>query len=367
VHTLGLGGDSEVRLDKEAGLMVGPQRVVPLSLLAHQHPKILGILRGQAAEDSVGADGGMFALRQRSLDPGGGSLTTTQAQIWDRLAGGPIPLTGLFGDFRRGYFQKRALARLVERGLVVLSGFTPTDAAHVLGYHADWSVEAARLGAELWVRQAARPPWEFNGNPDDFCRRVMQQVTIQSGRALVAAALSETHGLDLEGNSRLRHLFVDRALVNDGREDSLLDVALTLRRPVVAIGAPVATYYPAVAESLHTQLCIPQYAEIANALGAVVGGVMQTIRALIKPLEDEAYRVHLPTGIQDFTDLEEAAAYAMEQASLLAETQARRAGAVEVQVRAQREDHVIRLQNEDVYFDTEVTATAVGRPKLANG
>ncbi|NIN94678.1 MAG: hypothetical protein GTN93_06545 [Anaerolineae bacterium] len=164
----------------------------------------------------------------------------------------------------------------------------------------------------------------------------------------------------------MRRLFVDQALVNDGKNDSLVDVALTLRRPLVAIGAPVETYYPVVADSLHTRLCIPQHAEIANALGAVVGGVMQTVRALIKPLEDEAFRVHLPTGIQDFTYLEEAAAYATEQASLLAETQARRAGAVDVQVRTQREDHVIHLQSEDVYFDTDVTAIAIGRPKLAN-
>ena len=366
VHTLGLGGDSELRLDKEDGLVIGPQRVVPLSLLAHQHPRTLAILRGQTSGDSVRPYDGLFALRQRSLDSGGGGLSSAQEEIWHRLAEGPTPLAGLFGDLRRAYFQRRALARLVERGLVVLGSVTPTDAAHVLGYHDDWSVEAARLGAELWARQAAEPPWDFNGNPDDFCRRVMQQVTVQSGRALVGAALSETHGLDLAGNQHMRRLFVDQALVNDGPGDSLLDVALTLRRPMVAIGAPVATYYPAVAESLHTRLCIPEHAEIANALGAVAGGVMQTVHVLIKPLEDEAYRVHLPTGIQDFADLEEAAAYAMEQASLLAESQARRAGAVEVQVRAQREDHVIRLQNEDVYFDTEVTATAVGRPRLAS-
>jgi N-methylhydantoinase A/oxoprolinase/acetone carboxylase beta subunit len=202
---------------------------------------------------------------------------------------------------------------------------------------------------------------------DDICHHVLRQVTVQSGRALVGAALSETHDLNLDGNDRLRRLFVDDALVDDGKRDSLVEVALTLRRPLVAIGAPVETYYPAVAESLHTRLCIPQHAEIANALGAVVGGVMQTVRALIKPLEDEAFRVHLPTGIQDFGDLEEAAAYATEQASLLAETQARRAGATDVQLQTHREDHVIRLPSEEVYFDTDVTATAVGRPKLADG
>lgn len=367
VHTLGLGGDSQVRLDKEDGLVVGPQRVVPLSLLADQHPQVLEVLRRQSAGDSAGPHAGEFALRQRPLDLGGGSLTPTQEEIWGKLAGGPASLEGLFGDFRQAYFQKRALARLVELGLVVLSGFTPTDAAHVLGQHHEWSTEAARLGAELWARRVAEPAWKLGGNPENFCRLVMRQVTVQSGRALVAAALSESYGLSLDGHDRLRRLFVDRALADGDDQQSLLDVALSLRRPVVAIGAPVTSYYPDVAQRLHTRLNIPRHAEIANALGAVVGGVMQTAHALIKPLENERLRVHLPTGIHDFAGLEEAAAYAMEEASLLAEAEARRAGATEVQVQARREDHVIRLQNEDVYFDTEITATAVGRPKLANG
>ena len=54
VHTFGLGGDSEVRIDPKRGLLVGPRRLVPLSLLAHQHPQTLTVLRAQAAEDAVG-------------------------------------------------------------------------------------------------------------------------------------------------------------------------------------------------------------------------------------------------------------------------------------------------------------------------
>jgi N-methylhydantoinase A/oxoprolinase/acetone carboxylase beta subunit len=278
-----------------------------------------------------------------------------------------MPLAWLLRDSRLAYFKKRALARLAERGLVVFSAFTPTDAAHVLGYHHDWSLEAARLGAEIWARRASEPPWALNGHAGDFCQQVMQQVTLQAARALVAAALSEAHGLDLEGHAVMRRLFVDRALAGRAEEDALVEVALTLRRPLVAIGAPVRTYYPAVAASLRTQLHIPQHTEIANAVGAVAGGVMQTVHVLIKPLEEGSFRVHLPTGIHDLPELEEAAAYAMEEASLLAEAQARRAGAAEVRVQTRREDHIVSLQGEDVYFDSEVTATAVGRPRLANG
>lgn len=367
VHTLGLGGDSEVRLDKEHGLIVGPRRVVPLSLLAHQHPHLLEVLRRQATQPEPGLYDGQFVLRQRPLDSSAASLDPAQAEMWDALAQGPMPLARLLRDSRVAYFQKRALARLAERGLVVFGAFTPTDAAHVLGYHRDWSLEAARLGATLCWRRASELPRQSGADVESFCQSVMRQVAIQAGRALVGAALSETHNLDMDGHPSVRHFFVDRALAGSAEADALLDVTLTLRRPLVAIGAPVQTYYPAVAASLHTRLHIPQHAEIANAIGAVAGGVMQTVRALIKPLDEGGFRVHLPIGIHDLADLEEAAAYAMEQVSMLAEAQARRAGAVDVRVQARREDHIVHLQGEDVFFDSDIVATAVGRPRLADG
>ncbi len=368
VHTFGLGGDSEVVLDGAEGLVVGPRRVVPLSLLTYQYPGTLEVLRRQAAKPALEPYDGQFVLRQRPLDTAQGSLSEIQAEIWEALAQGPVPLADLFRNVRISHFRRRALARLAERGLAVMSSFTPTDAAHVLGYHHDWSLEAAQLGAKLWARRTSESAREPGETTHDFCQRVMQQVTVQAGRALVTTALAETHGVNLNGQDLWRRLFVDRALMEDGRDGSLVAVALTLRRPLVAIGAPVETYYPAVAERLHTRLLIPRHAEIANALGAVAGGVMQTVNALIKPLDDDSgFRVHLPIGIHDFHGLEEAAAYAMEEASLLAQAQAQRAGAVNVQVQTRREDHIIRLQGEDVYFGSEVTATAVGRPRLADG
>ena len=76
----------------------------------------------------------------------------------------------------------------------------------------DLCQKAAQLGAELWVRRASQPPWELDGDADDFCQWVMDQVTVQSGRALVAAALAETHGLEMTGHGLWRRLFVDQAL-----------------------------------------------------------------------------------------------------------------------------------------------------------
>ncbi len=372
VHTSGLGGDSEVRLDDQGGLVIGPRRVVPLSLLASQYPEIIETLRRQLTKKATEGHDGQFALRQRPLEAGQNDLTPAQMEVWGILADGPLALESVFsGGSFQVYSRQLALAHLVERGLAVISGFTPTDAAHVLEYHRAWSVEAAQLGAALWGRRASA----FVRTPEqagrDFCRTVMQQLTVQLGRAAVAAALAQGHNLDLSGADPLSRLFVDRALAGSNGTEALVDMALTLRRPLVAIGAPVSTYFPVVAERLHTRLCIPPHAEVANAIGAVVGSVVQTARALVEPLASGAgFRAHLPAGIQDFDSLEEATVYSMTEVRRTAETQAYRAGAADVQVQIRREDHVCRSAGseiEDVYVDTEVVATAIGRPRLADG
>src|SRR5262250_1105251 len=81
VHTYGLGGDSEARLGEE-GLVVGPRRVMPLSLLGHQHPATLAILRQHHESDEPIPHRGQFALRLRPLDAGEASLNPTQALLW---------------------------------------------------------------------------------------------------------------------------------------------------------------------------------------------------------------------------------------------------------------------------------------------
>ena len=42
---------------------------------------------------------------------------------------------------------------MVRKGMVIYSGFTPSDAAHVLGFSNHWSTEAAHLAAVIWAKQ----------------------------------------------------------------------------------------------------------------------------------------------------------------------------------------------------------------------
>jgi N-methylhydantoinase A/oxoprolinase/acetone carboxylase beta subunit len=362
--TVGLGGDSEIRMDRGGNLTVGPRRVIPLSLLAHQHPAALSRLRHQVdrwvegGEPPRRGDAGVFLSRQRV--EGRRSLAPTQQMVWEALEGGPIPLLELLDGAEHPSLWRGCVDQLMQVGLVVAAGFTPTDALHVLGRFDRWSVEAARLGAVLFGAS-------LDVSPEQLCEMVLRQVEVELGHLIIASALSEETGSRATAREGVAGLLIDRALRADA--GGSFTVAFDMHRSLVAIGAPVSSYLPAVAKRLNARLLIPDHAEVRGALGAVVGGIVQRVRVLIQPLvARSAYRVHLPGEMREFGRLEDAVACAEEEARKKAENLALRAGAGEPKLRIERKDQVLRDERgsaEEVYLGTEVTATAVGRPRAS--
>lgn len=394
VHTTGLGGDSEVRWQPDGALTLGPRRHTPLSLLASDHPGVEGELERQLRRGAQEHDG-LFVVSQRACGGQEGGLGELARGILRRLEAGPVALDLLYAEAPSSYLLSLELRRLSERGYVGVSGFTPSDACHVLGLQSGWSARAAELGARLASRsqarlrrRAGRPAQRGVRAPasaeaaagaavevqtegaarvaaESLCGEILAAVTLQSGRAIVAALLAESSGLDLEQNPTLRAVFVDRAMVPAA--GGALGVELRLADPLVAIGAPAATYYPEVARRLHSELCVPAYAPVANAIGAVVGSVTQTVRLLISSQDSGAvYRVHLPDGVRDFVDLEEAAQFAAERAEREVRALADKAGAASAQVSVQRRDHTAVAAGDEFFLDSVVVAKASGRPHLAH-
>jgi N-methylhydantoinase A/oxoprolinase/acetone carboxylase beta subunit len=357
VHTVGLGGDSHVRLDGDRQLIIGPRRVVPLSLLASQHPEVLDELRSQATVASRPEIAGQFLLPRRQ--PARQLLDDEQAML-TRLARGPLSLSYLIRESRYGAILLRRVETLIAEHLVLLAGFTPTDALHALGRLDLWEPEAARLGAQILAAQGRR-------SVEDLCRAVVEGVSTKAATALVSKILSDEAHPPQWQQEPTAALFLDRAL-NDG-QGSDLAFSLTLHRPVVAIGAPVKAYMPRVAERLHTQLVIPPYAEVANAVGAVVGGVIQRQRVLITPLADgETLRLHLPEAVRDFRDVEEAVRHAQAEMIPWMQALAQQAGAAHVEVQMTRDDTNVQVKagwGDEIYLGTELIFTAAGRPSPA--
>ena len=361
VHTFGLGGDSEVRLNDRGRLTVGPRRAVPLSLLAKRYPQVIATLEAQAERGWPAEWDGAFVLRQRALDTDPASLSRPQQRIWDALEEGPASLEWLYSD----QSPTMSLARLLDRGLVIMSRLTPSDASHLLGFHHGWERRGAELGARLWLRWWKITGHDTPGTPEDLARLIVDTTVTASARALLESAMIEEHRTGLPTGS------AGDALVNSAISDragDLLRLQAVLGRTIVAVGAPAATYYPEIARRLSTGVVVPEHAEVCNAVGAVAGGVAQRVDALITSPSEGLYRCHMPEGIADFRDLESAAGHAQAEIGGRARRSAEAIGAVDIQLKMERHDEVVRAADGSVTFiECRLSALASGRPALATG
>ena len=364
IYAIGLGGDSEVRFGGGEGLVIGPRRVVPLSLLAHQFPQVLAVLERQQNE-SPHASQIRFAQRLHADAAHLEGLPDDERAAWQRLAQGPVDLERANID-ERGL--SRALARLERKGLAIYSGFTPSDAAHVLGMSNHWSRDAAVFGARVWARQMRHlyglGTWK-QGDAEAPARQVVDKVVSTICQKLIEAGLNDAGQLNENNAGKIATLLTGMVL-NGNRQTAARPVfALQFAPdlPLVAVGAPAASYYPAVASSLGVRLEMPPFAEVANAVGAVLGQVSQRVHVLVSQPVRGVYRVFAKSGPRDFDNVAAAVAHAQELAAAEAMTRAIEAGAVSADVvLSQLDNKVTNDIDGDMFFDARVTATASGAP-----
>jgi N-methylhydantoinase A/oxoprolinase/acetone carboxylase beta subunit len=348
IYTTGLGGDSQVQVENANLIDIGPRRVIPLCMLAAKHPHILKTLHFQKQAYNDNPLAGQFAVFWRNPKH---HLSASDQVLLDRIKAEPLPI---LASGREGLVISRRLEIFEKLYLTQRGGFTPTDALHVLGRLSLWNSEASVLGAGMLAKRAGL-------SAESFCRIVVQRVCEKVGTAIVTKIISNSVGFPDWENERTATFLLAHALRADSSPE--LDCTFTLRRPLVAIGAPAGAYMHRVSEILNTRLIIPPHAEVANAVGAVVGSITIRLRVLITPLEGgNIFRAHLPNGIKDFPDLEEAVRFTKEHVSGFLEVVSRDAGAEKVTMQIERDDRVI----EGIYLNTELLFKAAGRPAGAS-
>jgi N-methylhydantoinase A/oxoprolinase/acetone carboxylase beta subunit len=359
VATVGLGGDSDIDRDQHGRLVIGPQRAVPLSLLATQFPEVIDALRAQLRADRFESTFGRFAMRLRALDTDIRHLGKFEQLAWNAVDGRPVSLDRLLQERSR----RLPFEALCRRGLMGVAAFTPSDAAHVLGKYTHWNREAAELGALLWLRRLNRDAAVATGAIQRFADEVLERVTARAGEVTARYLFESDHpGESIPDGSRDLRL-VHEAMRPQPTGD--LRVRLSVALPIIAVGGPAATYFPAVGERLGTRTVIPEHAAVCSALGAVVSGVVQRVEARITSPLPGLFRVHLPDGTEDFSDLESAAEFASEEASNIATRRAREAGADAVSVATARSDRISTAPNGTTLFvESSVRASAAGQPLI---
>ena len=361
--TVGLGGDSETVVsinETTPTLLIGPRRVVPISMIAVDHPELVHrVLDQQLLQDVAGQHDARFVLPITDAGASAGGLDAGEMHVLERARAGVIPV----GQLIRGHADVARLNRLVSRGLLMLAGFTPTDAAHVTGEHSAFDAVAAEKAARVMARKRTLLGKPVSEDGLAFSRWVISSLRRRSAEVVLDAGL---HIDRFEGKRLSAHPLLAASL--DGRR-GVVEVSARLTMPLVGLGASAPLHYPAVAALLRAEGIIPEHADVANAIGAVVGRVRVHSDVYVSQPARGTFRVHHGgahgAGHNDRATLDEALADATAQATREALRLAAEAGTDDPHASVTRVINVATVEGEELFIDATITATAAGRPRLA--
>ncbi len=350
--TIGLGGDSEVRIDtraKDGPLLLGPERAIPIGRLATTFPQVVDVLERQLDAPVGLTSHGRFLV---ATGMHGDALADhREARVLERLGDGPLPEA----DAAPSGLDGRAAARLRARGLVRVATMTPTDAHAVLDAVDGIDGDASVLVASVLARQTSSKGATISTGARELAEQVEACLVRRSAGFILQVALA-ADGLEVDLDDPLLQAALDH-------HAAATDIGIRLSTPVVAIGAPASTYYPRVGEHVRSDLVVPEHAEVANAVGAVVGRVRVRQSCTITQPTRGQYRVHLedqPT----FGSVDNAVAHASELLTEAALNAADHAGAATPDVTSDWQTRVAIVEGKEIFVEGTLTVEASGRPRF---
>ena len=358
MRTYGLGGDSEVRIDDRglrAGIVLGPRRLLPLSLAAALHgDSVVTVLERQLRSAHTGRHDGRFAVRTGVPEQLAAGLQPQEMALYGRIGTAPLPLDQLLTTTQ----QKATLDRLVARGLVHLCGLTPSDAMHVLGRQNQWRNDAALLGLQLAARAKDGSGKPIAASPEVLALMIADRLTRQSSEIILGACLTDDGLSDIDPALSLP---IDRAL---GEQPGIVRFAVALDRPLVGLGASAPVYYPAIAAMLSAPSVIPDHADVANAVGAVVGQIRATVVVTVSCPEEDVFLITGAGVPVRACGEEEAFETARSRARSEALAHAVASGAGDPQVRLVEDIEAPMIEGRRKLVEARFIATASGRPRF---
>jgi N-methylhydantoinase A/oxoprolinase/acetone carboxylase beta subunit len=358
IRTIALGGDSQVTVNEDGTLRVGPKRIIPLSYLGYSYPGIneeLKRIEGDRTR-SPWINPTDFWVRvgrrvEEDLDP-------LSERILSGVTERPLSLFQMVRATDQTTSEVfRRVSSLERQNLIQRAGITPTDFLHVTGIFQAWDRDAAERGIRMLCDRSRLSLHALVQKLEETMDRALG---VQILELLLDESNSTAGRLDDCGFCRL---FLDQSFQR-GKGNDGVELKVKIQDKMIGIGAPAHALLPSVAEKLGTQAVIPFYAGVANAVGAVTAAIVIKEELWIKPFQ-VGFRVHASSGMVFFEDLEEATEEGKRALREIALQKAKSAGAEDVEVAIEeKETWAIAKGGESVFIEKIVTARAVGNPKM---
>ncbi len=283
MRTEGLGGDSALAFDRHNAVQLDTRRAVPLSLVVARWPQIEQELQ-QALTLPVITDRAIAYLLPQALGDAADQahFDPLECELLQQLN---TDKPTAYRDLALGARTRASITKLVRQGALAWSGFTPSDAAHILGLQSQWSRAGAMLGAELLLRASGLlSGLDVESEIEAFAQKVYQALCTDSTRLLIES-LGDIP--PAEGRNALIE-----TIAAGGNTYADLAVSLRANVPIVAVGGPAPVFYPEVGRRLGVEVVIPPRSEVANAIGAAVGVIRARAVITISRADDGHYVIH---------------------------------------------------------------------------
>ncbi|MGD9058218.1 MAG: hydantoinase/oxoprolinase family protein [Desulfobacterales bacterium] len=355
IRTTALGCDSRITFEAGDTVQVGPDRVVPLALLAARFPRVekeICHLKKKGELERRGTDIEYWLLAKTIGSQKRVIANANHQKLIALLEDGPLSLTQLLKKMDVYHALQLNADALIRQGVIEQATLTPTDLLHVIGQMNIWCGEAACQAVEFACALHAK-------NQSRFVEQTLDSIAVtmvKEAIAFLARQVSETQLPEFVDGSWGRWL-VREALT---QTDPYLAVTMTSRYPIIGIGAPAEIFIPKVTEYLNTRFILPDHAPVANAVGAVAGSVVVAKEALVYARETDgarAFVAQIEGSSKQFIEIEDACRYAEKIVSQIARESAIAAGAIAPQV-------VIEKQTEGAL--QRIVAQAAGNPRLSD-
>ena len=301
VYTVGLGGDSRIRPDGGGAYAIGPERAVPYCVAASRFPAFGRELQALAADPERRCS--QFIQNEaegywKIADVPGADAE--DQELLTLLEEGPLThdsiarRTGIPDLYSR-------LDRLVRSGALARAAFTPTDLLHAEGLYSAWDTAASAAALRILALRLAIPE-------KDCASQIRAALTKKLTGACIRAGIF-FDGKNPSQQDPLLQYITNQLLCDDA--GSVLGVVPRLKKPVVAMGAPARAWTPCLQTSLQAQVLSPESAEVAGAIGAAVGKVLEQADILIRrdPVTKQ-FAVFAEEARTSFATLEDATAFA---------------------------------------------------------
>lgn len=354
IRTVSLGCDSRIWFDKKNEICTGPERVRALSQIACHYENVESDFRRiKKNPEKVKSEYDLeYWHLYRELDNHTvEGLDEKQLRLVEKLVK-PVRLSKIMDDEKVFHPSHLNLHGLIRGGFIECSSINPTDLLHVSGRLSLWNRDAADIAVS------------------SICRlyRIEKKDFIESVFRKIEDTLIEEIMIFL-ARHEMEKIMPDRVDCKWGKwmleeflhpRSDFLSVEINSLMPLSGTGAPARHFLGNVAQRLNTRLLTHQYADVANAVGAVSGFVSEVSEALVFIRESEGkftYIVKCNGEIKSFDNHGKACEYAEKISHNLAREAAIGSGSSEpyVEVNSKVEGSLTRF-----------TARAMGNPRLSD-